>query len=229
MPDPSVHHRRQLLGRREALLTLGAGIGAIYGLRGLLHAAPAAGASCVLQREVTEGPYYLDLDLLRRDIRSGRPGTPMTLRLKVVDATTCRPIRNATVDIWHCDASGAYSGVSGNRGNFLRGIQRADAAGNVRFDTIVPGWYRGRTPHIHVKVFVSGHEVHTGQVFFRAAVLRAIYAQGAYASRGQADTSNASDGIYRAAGPRSLLTLRRRGTSVSGGYTGSLTLGVKRS
>ncbi|MEA2151313.1 MAG: hypothetical protein QOD69_3143 [Solirubrobacteraceae bacterium] len=232
MPEPSdlsVQHRRRLLGRREALLTLGAGVGAIYGLRGLLRVESAAGASCVLQREVTEGPYYLDLDLLRRDIRGGRPGTPMTLRLKEVDATTCKPIRNATVDIWHADAGGVYSGVGGNRGNFLRGIQRTDAAGNVRFETIVPGWYRGRTPHIHVKVLVSGHEVHTGQVFFRPAVLRAIYAQGAYAARGQADTSNATDGIYGDAGPRSLLALERKGARVSGGYTAALTLGVKRS
>jgi protocatechuate 3,4-dioxygenase beta subunit len=221
--------RRHLIGRREALITLGAGVGAVYGLRGLLRAGAADGAGCVLQKEVTEGPYYLDLDLLRRNIRGRRPGTPLTMRLKVVDATTCRPIRNATVDIWHCDAGGVYSGVSGNSGNFLRGIQRSDSGGNVRFDTIVPGWYRGRTPHIHVKVFVSGNEVHTGQLFFRPATLRTIYAQGAYKSRGQADTSNASDGIYRQAGSRSLLPLKRKGSSVSGGYTGTLSLGVKRS
>jgi protocatechuate 3,4-dioxygenase beta subunit len=220
--------RRHLIGRREALVTLGAGIGAVYGLRDLLRAGPADGASCVLQKEVTEGPYYLDLDLLRRNMRSGRPGTPLTLRLKVVDATTCKPIRNATVDIWHCDAGGVYSGVSGNRGNFLRGIQRSDASGNVRFETIVPGWYGGRTPHIHVKVFVYGNEVHTGQLFFRPATLRTIYRQGAYASRGQADTTNSSDGIYRDAGPRSLLALRRKGSSVSGGYSGTLSLGVRR-
>jgi protocatechuate 3,4-dioxygenase beta subunit len=221
--------RRRLIGRREALLTLGAGVGAIYGLRGLLAAGPAAGASCTLQREVTEGPFYLDLDLLRRNIRGGRPGTPLTLRFKVVDATTCRPIRNATVDIWHCDAGGTYSGVSGNSGRFLRGIQRSDSAGNVRFETIVPGWYGGRTPHIHVKVFVSGNEVHTGQLFFNAATLKGIYAQGAYASRGQADTSNSSDGIYRQAGSRSVLPLKRKGASVGGGYNGTLSLGVHRS
>jgi protocatechuate 3,4-dioxygenase beta subunit len=221
--------RRHLIGRREALITLGAGVGAAYGLRGLLRAAPAESASCVLQRETTEGPFWLDLDLLRRNIRGGRSGTPLTLRLKVVDATTCRPIRNATVDVWHADAGGVYSGVSGNSGNFLRGIQRSDARGNVRFETIVPGWYGGRTPHIHVKVFVSGDEVHTGQLFFRPATLRGIYAQGAYARRGQADTSNASDGIYRQAGARSILPLRRKGATIAGGYNGALTLGVRRS
>jgi protocatechuate 3,4-dioxygenase beta subunit len=225
---PENLHRR-LLGRREALVTLGAGIGAVYGLRGLLQADPATGASCVLQKEVTEGPYYLDLHLLRRNIRGGRPGTPLALKLKVIDATTCKPIKNATVDVWHADAGGVYSGVSGNSGNYLRGIQRSDANGNVRFDTIVPGWYRGRTPHIHVKVFVSGNEVHTGQLFFNAGTLRTIYAQGAYASRGQADTSNSSDSIYEQAGSRSVLPLKRKGSSVSGGYNGTLSLGVRRS
>jgi protocatechuate 3,4-dioxygenase beta subunit len=90
--------------------------------------------------------------------------------------------------------------VQGNRGNFLRGIQKTDAAGRVRFETIFPGWYRGRTPHIHMKVFVSGNEVHTGQVFFREAVKRKVYAQGAYAARGQEDTTNGQDGIYGEAG-----------------------------
>jgi protocatechuate 3,4-dioxygenase beta subunit len=221
--------RRHLIGRREALVTLGAGVGAAYGLRGLLRARPAEGAGCVLQRETTDGPFYLNLHLLRRNIRGGRRGTPLTLRLKIVDAATCKPIRNATVDIWHADAGGVYSGVSGNRGNFLRGIQRSDARGNVRFETIVPGWYRGRTPHIHVKVFVSGDEVHTGQLFFHPVTLKDVYAQGAYAARGQADTSNSADGIYRQAGARSILTLRRKGSSVAGGYNGTLSLGVRRS
>ena len=79
---------------------------------------------------------------------------------------------DAAVEIWHADAAGVYSGVSGNRGNFLRGVQRTNASGVARFDTIFPGWYRGRTPHIHMKVFVSGDEVHTGQVFFRPAVTK---------------------------------------------------------
>lgn len=223
MPTSSRHPIR----RREALLTLGAGVAGIYGLRGLLGSEPAGAASCLLQREVTEGPFYLDVELVRRNIRGGRPGTPLTLRFKVVDATTCRPIRNAAVEIWHCDAGGTYSGVSGNTGTFLRGIQRSDSNGNVRFESIVPGWYRGRTPHIHMKVFVSGEEVHTGQVFFRSAVLRTVYAQGVYRSRGQADTTNSGDNIYDSAGSRALLSMKRKGTSVSRGNAGSLTVGVR--
>jgi protocatechuate 3,4-dioxygenase beta subunit len=221
--------RRNPIRRREALLTLGAGFAGLYGLRGLLGSEQAGAASCLLQRETTEGPYYLDLNLVRRNIKGGRPGTPLTLRFKVVDASTCRPMRNATVEIWHADASGTYSGVAGNSGTFLRGIQRSDSGGNVRFESIVPGWYPGRTPHIHIKVFVAGDEVHTGQVFFRSAVLRTVYEQGAYRSRGQANTTNSSDNIYDEAGSRALLAMRRKASSVSIGYTGSLTLGVRRS
>jgi protocatechuate 3,4-dioxygenase beta subunit len=220
------------LRRREALIALGAGVGALTGIKGLRELTTAtpealAAANCVLQREVTEGPYYLDLNLVRRDIKGDRKGTPLTLRFVVVNATTCKPIPGAKVEVWHADAAGTYSGVAGQGGNYLRGIQVADSAGRVRFDSIFPGWYRGRTPHIHMKVFVSGNEVHTGQVFFREAVQRTVYRQGAYASRGLADTANASDSIYREAGSRALMTLNRKGSVVSSGYTGRLTIGVQ--
>jgi protocatechuate 3,4-dioxygenase beta subunit len=216
-----------LLRRRDALLGLGAGVAGVYGLRNLAFPSSSEGAAgCLLQREVTEGPYYLDLDLVRRDIRAGRKGTPLTLRFLVINANTCKPIKGASVEIWHCDATGEYSGVEGNGGNYLRGIQRASSAGRVRFETIFPGWYGGRTPHIHMKVFVSGHEVHTGQVFFRAGAKRRVYAQGVYASRGQAETSNGSDSIYREAGARALLTLKRKGKLVRKGYKGFLTVAV---
>jgi protocatechuate 3,4-dioxygenase beta subunit len=85
-----------------------------------------------------------------------------------------REERCATVEIWHADAAGEYSGVAGNSGSWLRGIQRTASTGRVRFEPIFPGWYRGRTPHIHMKVFVSGDEVLAGQAFFRPAVTRAI-------------------------------------------------------
>jgi protocatechuate 3,4-dioxygenase beta subunit len=218
------HH----LNRRETLAAAGAaGLGLALGLRPFAGSSTleAAGA-CVLQREVTEGPYYVDLDLVRRDIRGGRKGTPLTLRFQVVDATTCRVTPNAMVEIWHADAAGAYPGVQGDSGTWLRGGQRTNARGRVRFETIFPGWYRGRTPHIHMKVFVSGDEVHTGQVFFREAAQRKVYAQGRYAARGDADTSNATDMIYGEAGSRALLTLRRKGERIAAGYTGSLVVGV---
>ena len=217
---------KDLLRRREALIAMGVGLGGIYGLDALWRPVQAEGAGCLLQREVTEGPYYLPLHLMRRNIKGDRKGTPLALSFVVVNGSSCAPIKNATVEIWHADAAGVYSGVQGNNGTFLRGAQKSDAGGKVRFDTIFPGWYRGRTPHIHMKVFVSGDEVHTGQIFFRPSVLRSVYAQGVYAKRGQNDTSNTSDGIYRQAGSRAIVPLARRGSTLAAGLKGTLAVGV---
>ncbi|MFE0674439.1 intradiol ring-cleavage dioxygenase [Streptomyces sp. NPDC058867] len=63
-----------------------------------------------LTSETTEGPYYIDADKLRRDITEDKEGIPLVLSLKVIDSETCKPLRNAAVDIWHCDALGLYSG-----------------------------------------------------------------------------------------------------------------------
>jgi protocatechuate 3,4-dioxygenase beta subunit len=82
----------------------------------------------------------------------------------------------------------------------LRGHQRSDARGRVLFDTIYPGWYRGRTPHIHIKVHVGGNVVHTGQLFFADRTSDAVYRSGAYKAHGEPDTINAADIIYAQAG-----------------------------
>src|SRR5919201_6708553 len=75
-------------------------------------AAVASGAvTCVLTPEQTEGPFYIPNERVRRNITEGKRGVPLTLRVVVVDASTCRPIKGAAVDVWHCDAVGAYSGV----------------------------------------------------------------------------------------------------------------------
>src|SRR6266566_2083145 len=117
----------------------------------------AASVSCILTPEQTEGPYYIAGEKLRRNITEGRPGTPLLLRAFVVDATTCRAIRNAAVDIWHADAEGVYSGFGAGASSrtFMRGIQRTNAKGLALFRTVYPGWYQGRTVHIHVKVHVG--------------------------------------------------------------------------
>jgi protocatechuate 3,4-dioxygenase beta subunit len=126
--------------------------------------------TCVLTANVTEGPYYLDGQLIRTDITEGKEGVPVTLQIAVQDITTCAPLANAAVEIWHCDAQGYYSGIIGeNPGGggaatgednatttFLRGIQLTDDTGIVMFDTIFPGWYVSRTVHIHMKVHVDG-------------------------------------------------------------------------
>ncbi len=178
---------------------------------------------CMLAPEQTEGPYYIDTDLIRRDITGGKEGVPLELRLQVLQASSCEPIANATVEVWHCDALGNYSGVNGNAGNFLRGGQRSAKDGQATFRTIYPGWYQGRTTHIHVKVHVGSREVHTGQLYFDDSANAAVYEQSPYDSHGTPDTTNASDGIYQQGGKESTVALTRRGN----GYVGRLSLGVR--
>ena len=185
---------------------------------------------CVLTPETTEGPYYFDPQLVRRDIAEGRDGVATLLRLQVVDAR-CRPLPGARVDVWHCDAQGVYSSYGGSepgqdsaRGEtFLRGTQFGDERGVVEFATIYPGWYGGRTPHIHFKVFVSDSDVLTGQIFFPDAVSTAIYARmPAYARTSGRRTTNDGDFIARRALPASLATVAEDG----GVYLAQAILGV---
>jgi protocatechuate 3,4-dioxygenase beta subunit len=194
--------------------------------RELIGTARAATApACVLAPETTDGPYYVANHLVRRDITDGRPGLPLVLRLGVLAASTCLPLRNATVEVWHADALGMYSGFGSADGlRFLRGAQRTDARGRVAFRTIYPGWYQGRTTHIHVKVHAGGRVVHTGQLFFDQLVTDGVYRGAPYAARGEPDTSNGQDAIFAHGGVRSLLSLHRRGGA---GYEGSLAMGVK--
>jgi protocatechuate 3,4-dioxygenase beta subunit len=185
-------------------------------------------ATCTATREMTEGPYYFDAKSIRTDIREDRPGTPLRLAVRVQDAEKCAPVRDAVVDIWHCDAGGVYSGfesASRGQGNqrdeeiYLRGAQVTDADGIVQFITIYPGWYRGRTVHIHVKVHVDSDTVLTTQFFFDEATTRAVYAAQPYAGKGAPDTSNSDDRIYD---DSLVLTMRKEGT----GYLGVMTVAV---
>jgi protocatechuate 3,4-dioxygenase beta subunit len=191
-------------------------------------AAVASGAvTCVLAPEQTEGPYYLDDAKIRRNIVEGKAGVPLALRLTVVDASSCKPIKGAAVDVWHCDAAGVYSGTSAQGtedDRFLRGVQRTDAKGVALFRTIYPGWYRGRTVHIHVMVHIGGNVVHTGQLYFSDAVTDAVYRRSPYNRRANRDPRNVGDSIYRNGGKRSTLKLARSGS----GYTGRITMGVVR-
>lgn len=176
------------------------------------QSAPAAadqpGGQCVLFPEETEGPFYFDPKLVRSDIAEGRPGAALKIELRIVTYGTCKPLTGARVDLWHADASGTYSGYdhqmgSGERSTvgekFLRGTQTTDADGRVAFQSIYPGWYPGRTPHIHVKVFVDDKTVATGQMYFADEFSRDVYASNKpYSDRPAADTTNASDGIFSA-------------------------------
>jgi len=220
------------LTRRETLLAAGGALAAAVIPDAAKAAASGTAAvasgtvACVLAPEMTEGPFYVPGEKLRRAIAEGKAGTPLELRLTVLDVARCTPIKNATVEVWHADAGGEYSGAVANRPgtNFLRGAQRTDRTGLASFQTIYPGWYQGRAVHIHVKVHVGGNVVHTGQFFFKDAVTKTVYARAPYESRGGPDVLNAADAIYRNGGSRSLLAVRRRG----GGYVGSIAVGVHR-
>ena len=190
--------------------------------------APTAGTpgSCTLYPEQTEGPYYVAGDLLRSDLREGKPGTPLTLDLLVLSSDGCSPLANAAVDIWHCDAGGIYSGYQNQLGGldtrgqvFLRGTQLTGSDGRVQFQTIYPGWYPGRTTHVHFKVHLSGNREATSQLYFAEELNREVYGAAPYAMHGQKDTSNTADLFARGA---PLLAVTRSGQS----YSASMTITV---
>jgi protocatechuate 3,4-dioxygenase beta subunit len=209
---------------------LGSAAATALGLAGLKAAgeSDAATVSCILTPEQTEGPYYIAGEKLRRNITDGRSGAPLLLRGFIVDARTCRPIRNAAVDIWHADAGGVYSGFGDGASSrtFMRGIQRTNAKGLATFRTVYPGWYQGRTVHIHVKVHVGGTIVHTGQLYFPDSVTDAVYRRAPYSSRPNRDVRNATDSVYRNGGSKSVVKLKRNSAGV---YVATITMGVRRS
>ena len=218
--------------RRGSLLKLGGLVAAAFGASAWeaspAGAGPAAVAhgvvTCVLTPELTEGPYYIANEKVRRNITDGRPGAPLTLRLAVVDASSCKAIRGATVDIWHADASGVYSGFGQGAASrtFMRGIQPTDARGVATFQTVYPGWYMGRAVHIHVKVHVGGNVVHTGQLFFPDTLTDAVYRKAPYSRRPNRDVRNANDSIFVNGGNKSILKVRRTAAR----YLGTVTMGV---
>jgi protocatechuate 3,4-dioxygenase beta subunit len=211
------------------------------------------------------GPYYVANELLRADIREGKPGVPILLRLAVLDARSCTPLQGAAIDVWHCDALGLYAGYTkiNPRGfgpgvsppgfdpshrrpqgpppgfdpshpdnhpgppegmgppspieqtdqlTFLRGIQFTNTRGRLEFATIFPGFYMGRTNHIHFKVreggrvvrrgdsegktYMEGHTCHTGQVFFPEELAAELMQQEPYSRHRINRTTQAEDMIF---------------------------------
>ena len=226
--EERITRRGSLAKLGGVLAALAAGGWKVHTSEGAGPAAVASGAvRCVLTPEQTEGPYYIAGEKVRRTITDGRPGTPLTLHLQVVNASTCKPIKGAAVDIWHADAVGVYSGFGQGAGNrtFMRGIQRTDAKGVATFRTVYPGWYMGRTVHVHVKVHLGGRVVHTGQLYFPDTLTDAVYKKAPYSSRPGRDTRNANDSVFRNGGKSSMLNVRKS----RAGYLAAITMGVHRS
>ena len=223
----------ELLTRRNTLLRLAGLVGAGLGIEALKAGEGPAGVAsgavkCVLTPEQTEGPFYIENEKMRRNITDGRRGTPLILRATVVDASTCKPIKGAAVDIWHCDAGGVYSGFGQGASSrtFLRGMQRTNASGLALLKTIYPGWYQGRTVHIHVKVHVGGNVVHTGQLYFPDSLTDKVFRKAPYKSRPGRTTRNSNDFVFANGGKTSMVSVRADG---AGGYVASITMGVVRS
>ena len=192
-------------------------------------------ASCAVTPEETEGPYYFDADKIRSDIREDREGTRLRLALRVRDATACTPIQDAVVDIWHADAGGAYSGFDGGGGGgvgpgggggpggrggqaqtqtrYLRGAQVTNGDGIVEFTTVYPGWYPGRTVHIHAKVHLDAKTVLTTQLYFDDALSDRVLAARPYSERGERDQRNDADPIFEEA---LVMTAKTDGEGVRG-------------
>ena len=224
----------RVLSRRSALTLFGvAGVAftavggtaiASAGTRDRHVPSPTGSIDCVAKPEMTEGPYYVDEGLNRSDIRidtadgSTAAGTPLLLTLRVLQlgASGCGPLPAATVDLWHCDAAGTYSDIAaeGTTGhNYLRGYQVANSGGTVRFTTILPGWYQGRTVHIHVKIRTTGTDGNayefTSQLYFTEEFKTAYLATAPYAATGTPDTTNSTDMHYANGGDQMLLTPTR--------------------
>ena len=151
------------------------------------------------------------------------------------------PLANALVDVWQCDAEGQYSGVNDNMigfntvgQKFLRGYQVTDANGVARFTTIYPGWYQGRTVHIHFKIRTPAQAAlaastdtayeFTSQLFFDDALTDKVHALAPYNAKGQRNQRNANDGIYRQGGNVLLLKVAQSGSE--GRYAGTFEVGL---
>jgi len=180
--------------------------------------------ACVVRPAQTQGPYWVDEKLKRRDIRADTKtgkvpaGVPLTLNFEIsrVGLNVCEPRGSVIVDVWHCDALGIYSDASdmgyNTKGqNFLRGYQITDAHGKCSFTTLFPGWYAGRAVHIHYRLRtldakgnVSGDFV--SQLFFAEDLIAQVHAQAPYKQKGRRDTPNATDSIYKNGGNQMLLT-----------------------
>lgn len=233
--------------KRRRLLGALSGLGALGGLAPLtrLRAEPVMpSTACRPTMRQTLGPYLLPDSPERSDVREAAQGTPLRLTLNVVDDYFCKPIEGARVEIWHSDSRGLYSGVPNDLfdletmqiagepvdmtgSTFLRGHQTTGASGKVEFTTIVPGWYTGRLPHIHVRTIVRdlAWTEHSTQLYLPREVERAVYETGPYSRRGQNPLSMDRDLVVRgdaAALNQLTLALEKDGA----GYRGSFDLAV---
>lgn len=194
-------------------------------------------STCQLLAEQEEGPYRRGEQPRRRDVTEGRAGSPLRLGLRLRthrgDAVT-----GADVEIWHCDPDGRYSGYPPNDPTgavdpspqraeylpdetFLRGRQTTDDAGDVEFRAIYPGWYPGRTVHIHLMVRTPARS-YISQLYFPEDVTVEVFGHDPYRHHGLPDTTHATDEILPSSGQPAVLDIRADG----GGHVGVICLAL---
>ncbi|MFG6412950.1 intradiol ring-cleavage dioxygenase [Roseateles sp. DC23W] len=214
-------------------------------------------SGCSVIPSETEGPYPGDgsnssggsianvlalSGVVRSDIRSsiaGASGTatgvPLQVIIELVNTNAaCADLSGYAIYLWHCDALGRYSmyssGVTGE--NYLRGVQATAADGTATFQTIYPGCYAGRVPHMHFEIYRStntatnwNNKLRTSQLCFPSDVNSAVYATSGY---GQSAANNnaislSSDGIFSDGYTTQLASVTG---SVSAGYVATLRVGI---
>lgn len=208
------------------------------------HATSSAGDSgsgapqvCMLMPEQEEGPFFVAMAVVRKNIVDGKAGLPFTLRITLVDPKqSCAPIQNAAIDVWTCDALGVYSKATD--GMFLRGVQLTDANGTLEFETIFPGWYPARSNHIHVKVhiggqvagmnYTGGHVSHTGNLFIPEDLCVAVSKQAPYTANTVTRKTLSQDMVFNSQnGAKAMLTVTLVDPAKPElGYVGSIVLGA---
>jgi protocatechuate 3,4-dioxygenase beta subunit len=199
----------------------------------------------------TNGPYPADgtngqnilteSGIVRSDITSSLDGgttvdgVPLEFTFTVTDmANDNVPFEGVAVYLWQCDAQGRYSmyseGVEDE--TYLRGVQVADAKGQVTFKTIVPACYDGRWPHMHFEIYPDADSATTGdnaiatsQVAFPEKMVAKVYQEDAYSGSTEnfAKVSLDTDMVFSDGYD---LEMGKFTGSVKAGYKGSLSVAV---
>lgn len=182
--------------------------------------AGGVGPRCVVRPSQTIGPFPNKAELNRSDVRAGQLGAELRLELQVLSVSTCSPLVGAIVDIWQCNAAGDYSEYSefGTADeNWLRGFQTTGDDGAVQFVTIYPGWYPGRSVHIHFRVRF-GDQTFVSQLYFDDAMSDTVLAQAPYTDHAGVRTLNTGDGIFSSGGPELTLLVEQHGSAYVSSY-----------
>ncbi|HVJ19206.1 MAG TPA: intradiol ring-cleavage dioxygenase [Polyangiaceae bacterium] len=224
--------------RRETLMLLGAAGASLAGCgrvqSGESRDATSGGGAgaagepqCVLRPAQTIGPYPNKAELERSDIRAGQEGALLRLGLRVLAVGACTPVVGATVDVWQCNASGNYSeydafGTADQ--NWLRGFQLTGEDGSVEFSTIYPGWYPGRTVHIHFRVRTATADF-VSQLYFDDALSDEVLQASPYSAHTGVRARNANDGIFAVGGAELVLNVAAEGAEYRATYDVGLDLG----